>query len=381
MAKKTTRWENPSEILGAIFSYIPEKQIGDIILSSKNIPDVLLLNYPLDVVKECSRFRDEDFDILMKNQTIDRNELLQCVSYRGLINKVKIILRKPKADLLKALKKAAEGGRVNVAKLLISKMDKMNSNDLGDILSIGGKKMEDIVVFLLYNDKLLPVIYNPYDLSSHAFAAGSAKTLRALLDPKIRHKMHLHIGMEDEKKFRIEMLIGNLHGDEERELDYYFTYFHRHEDERMIVKDTMDFYMRIAIEKNHTEIVKFYLSTKEGKKMLTYYNKVLIVYYIPAAINNKNWDMVKLLLSNKTIRSVDVGLYLYLALECDRMDIFKIILDGGFSPQKKDDRLVALAYIKGMGIAFVNNLLKYYKNYNPGSIVDIISKRLTGDDS
>ena len=113
--------------------------------------------------------------------------------------------------------------------------------------------------------------------------------------------------------------------------------------------------------------------------MLTYYDEDILGYYIPIAINNKNWDMVKLLLSNKTIRSADVGSNLYLALEYDRMDIFKIILDGGFSPQKKDDRLVALAYIKSMGITFVNNLLKYYKNYDPGSIVDIINKRLTGD--
>ena len=138
MAKKTAGWENPSEILGAIFSYIPEEQIGDIILSSKNIPNVLLLNYPLDVVKECSRFKDEDFTLLMKNQTIDRNKLLQCVSYRGLINKVKILLRNPKADLLEALFKAAAGGHVNVAKLLLSdkRMDKMESHDLVDILSI-----------------------------------------------------------------------------------------------------------------------------------------------------------------------------------------------------------------------------------------------------
>ncbi len=420
MAKKTAGWENPSEILGAIFSYIPEKQIGEILLSSKNIPDVLLLNYPLDLVKECSRFRDEDFNILMKNQTIDRNELLQCVSYRGLINKVKILLRNPKADLSKALFKAVEGGHANVTKLLLSdkkmdemnfyvfsemfseallkaaaegyvnvvklllsdkKMYKMNSNDLGDILSIGGKKMEDIVVSLLYNDKLLPTIIDPFDLSVFAFEVGSAKTLRALLDPKIRHKITWGTREEDEKQFRIKILLGDLDGNETQESDYYFNDDPESDfvNEKEIIKNNMNFNMRIAVEKNYMEIVKFYLSTKEGQTMLTYYDEDVLGYYIPTAIKNKNWDMVKLLVSNKTIRSASAGSNLHLALEYDRMDIFKIILDGGFSPQKKDDRVVALAYIKSMGITFVNNLLKYYKNYKPGSIVDIINKRLTGD--
>ena len=52
-----------------------------------------------------------------------------------------------------------------------------------------------------------------------------------------------------------------------------------------------------------------------------------------------------------------------------------MVLERGFSPQEKDEIVISLAHMKGMN-SVVRNLLKYYKNFRPGSIVDIIVKRL-----
>ena len=109
--------------------------------------------------------------------------------------------------------------------------------------------------------------------------------------------------------------------------------------------------------------------------MLTYYDSQIKKQYALVALQNGNLEIFKLLMSNETIRSTDVGFYLYLALEHNRIDIFNAILKRGFSPQEKDDRVIAFAYMKGMN-SVIRILMKYYKKFRPGSMVDIIKKKL-----
>ena len=367
----------PKEVLGEIFSFIPESEIKKL-LAKKDIPDILLLDYPIKLSREvCARFKIKEFDILMKNQNIDRNELLQCVSFRGLIDKVKILLREPKvdpsADYNAALNNAAKGNHINVFKLLLSnKRVKDIDFDIFELLIEIEDDIEDYIISLLHSNKIDRDLDAMFEiiiefLLPGAFDRGYFKLIRALLDPKILSE----IGYSNIEEGRIRMLLGRNDSYE----DSYQRYTFGGDDEEIEPKDEMHDRMIHAIKNNYIGIIKLYLESEEGKTMLTYYNSNMKKQYALTAVEYGNLEIFKLLVSNEEIRSADVGFYLYLALEYNRMDILNMILKGGFSPQEKDDRVIAFAYMKGMN-KIVRILMKYYGATSPGSMVDIIKKRL-----
>lgn len=88
------------DVAGNIMRFLPEKVMVKVSKYKKEYPKQNLLSYPFDLsdVERCQAFTDSDFDVLIKNQNIDRQDLFECVVMRGLTDKIKILLKDPKVD-------------------------------------------------------------------------------------------------------------------------------------------------------------------------------------------------------------------------------------------------------------------------------------------
>ncbi len=95
---KPTRLDG--DVTGNIMRFLPEKVMVEVSKYKKEYPKQNLLSYPFDLsdVERCQAFSNSDFDVLIKNQNIDRQDLFQCVVMRGLTDKIKILLKDPKVD-------------------------------------------------------------------------------------------------------------------------------------------------------------------------------------------------------------------------------------------------------------------------------------------
>ena len=88
----------PREVLGNIFEYISEKNIENILIDEE-IPDILLLHYPLNLNSGlCMNLKASNFDLLIKNPNINRYNLLRCAIIQGLDNYIKILLQELQID-------------------------------------------------------------------------------------------------------------------------------------------------------------------------------------------------------------------------------------------------------------------------------------------
>ncbi len=130
--KSKTRSKTPitkprlyGDVVGNIMRFLPEKEMVKVSKLEKKYPERSLLSYPfdLDSEKRCQAFLDSDFDILMKNQNLDRLGLFQCIIKRGLVDKVKILLKDrrvdPRSEDNKAIRIASQNGHLGVVKELL----------------------------------------------------------------------------------------------------------------------------------------------------------------------------------------------------------------------------------------------------------------------
>ncbi len=112
------------DVMGNIMKFMPEKTMVKISKVTKD-PEQSLLSYPFDLSdrERCQAFSDLDFDSLMKNQNLDRRNLFKCVVRRGLLDKVKILLKDSKINPSDgdntAIVLASGYGRIEVVKELL----------------------------------------------------------------------------------------------------------------------------------------------------------------------------------------------------------------------------------------------------------------------
>ena len=113
------------DVMGSIMGFLPEKTMVEVSKYKKEYSNQNLLSYPFDLsdVERCQAFTDSDFDVLMKNQSLDRQSLFKCVVERGLIYKVKILLRDdrvdPGADDNHAIRVASRYGHLKMVRKLL----------------------------------------------------------------------------------------------------------------------------------------------------------------------------------------------------------------------------------------------------------------------
>ena len=117
------------DVMGNIMRFMPEKQMVKVSKYKEEYSEQNLLSYPFDLsdAETCQAFSDSDFDALMKNQSLDRQALFNCVVRRGMVDKVKILLKKLLEDekvdhrykIGAAIILASRGGHFKTVKLLL----------------------------------------------------------------------------------------------------------------------------------------------------------------------------------------------------------------------------------------------------------------------
>ncbi len=91
---KITQPRLPRDVLGRITQFTKGETAKIAITRSQYAQTVLLHRY-FDLSKDdvCHTFTDANFNVLMKNESLDRQALFQCVVKRGLVNKIKILMQ------------------------------------------------------------------------------------------------------------------------------------------------------------------------------------------------------------------------------------------------------------------------------------------------
>ena len=133
------------DVMGSIMGFLPREEMVKVSKYKEEYSEQNLLSYPFDLSDDetCQAFSDSDFDALMKNQSLDRQALFNCVVRRGMVDKVKILLKKlleyEKVDHIYkigvAIILASRGGHFKTVKLLLkhSKIRCKNSKCVSEI--------------------------------------------------------------------------------------------------------------------------------------------------------------------------------------------------------------------------------------------------------
>ena len=116
------------EVYGTVFKFLTQAQLIKIVKEkdkgSSTLADISLLYYPWDLNwRVCRALSKSDIDILIKNEGIDRQELFNCCVEKGLLDKVKILLKDDKVDASgqnnKAILDASNHGYHEIVRLLL----------------------------------------------------------------------------------------------------------------------------------------------------------------------------------------------------------------------------------------------------------------------
>ena len=123
---KPIRRVSPSvDVLGNILRFLPQKEMIKMSRISKPMPKLSLLNYQFDMKDKntCLAFENEDFNILIKNTNLNRDDLFRCAVERNLVWIVKILLADPKVDPIanynNAIRLSSGKGYLEVVKELL----------------------------------------------------------------------------------------------------------------------------------------------------------------------------------------------------------------------------------------------------------------------
>ena len=185
------------DVLGGVMRFLPEKEMVKVSKVTKK-PRQSLLSYPFDLSKEkvCQAFSNSDFNVLMKNQNLDRQGLFECVVRRGLADKVKILLKDskvdPRMDKNYAIRVASELGHLRVVKELMDDERVYPGDKDGEAIQIASQNGHALVVRELLKDpRVNPSFHNNYAIRV-ASANGHLGVVKELLkdsrvDPSVNN--------------------------------------------------------------------------------------------------------------------------------------------------------------------------------------------------
>ena len=194
------------DVLGGVMRFLPEKEMVKVSKVTKK-PRQSLLSYPFDLsdVKRCQAFADSDFDILMKNQNLNRLALFECVVRRGLVDKVKILLKDSKVDPSDdnnyAIRLASQGGHLEVVKVLL-KDERVDPSALDNVAipfaSHGGHL--EVVKLILKDSRVDPSDDDNYAIR-WASLGGYPGVVKELLkdsrvDPSAKHNYAISLATQ-----------------------------------------------------------------------------------------------------------------------------------------------------------------------------------------
>ena len=191
--KSTTRPRRLyGDVMGNIMRFLPEKEMVKVSRHKKEYSKQNLLTYPFDLsdVRRCEAFSDSNFDTLMKNQHLDRGGLFNCVVKRGLIDKVKVLLKDPKvnpgSDDNYAIMLASESGRLEMVKLLL-KDERVDPSDRGNvsIWAASEKGHLDTVIELLKDERVDPSDIDNQSIVDASFNGHTLVVKELLKDSRV----------------------------------------------------------------------------------------------------------------------------------------------------------------------------------------------------
>ena len=192
--------DKSNDVLGTIFKFIPSIDKSKVITSSKFYPNIELLSgiFNLDDIEVCNSFSEDNFNILIQNDNLDRQKLFKCVINRGLYKHVKILLNDkrnektidPSVDNNYAFIWSLEKGNTKITKLLL-KDRRVNPavNDNYAIKKASRKGYLEIVKLLLNisfsnlspnHNRVNPAIEDNYPIRL-ASLAGHTEIVKLLL--------------------------------------------------------------------------------------------------------------------------------------------------------------------------------------------------------
>ncbi len=174
------------DVMGNIMMFLPEKEMVKISKLKRKYPKRNLLDYPFDFSNPgmCQAFADSDFEVLMKNQNLNRLGLFECVVKRGLLDKVKILLKDKNIDSSNrnsAFHWASRNGRLEtVVELLKDLQVDPSANDDEAIREASAWGHLEIVKLLLKDERVDPSANNN-DAILLASSYGNPEIVKELL--------------------------------------------------------------------------------------------------------------------------------------------------------------------------------------------------------
>ena len=156
------------DIHQTIFQFLSPSIKKKVLLSHKYLPEVDLksANYNLDDPKICKLFRNEDFELLIRNRNLDRQKLFKCVIDRGLVKYIDILLHTvenqnfgiksidPSVNNNYAIRKAAKEGYTEIVKLLLLDPRVDPSADYNNAIIMASRNGHATIVKLLLSGKI-----------------------------------------------------------------------------------------------------------------------------------------------------------------------------------------------------------------------------------
>jgi len=147
------------DILTTVLQFLPNKYKSKVLTSSQILPklDLLVDNIDLNDRVFCDSFSEEDFNILIKNTNLNKQNFFNCVIRRGLIKYIKILLQDPRVNPADhynlAIRLSSLSGRTEVVKLLLqdTRVNPTDQNNKAIILASENGHTE--VVKLLLHDR------------------------------------------------------------------------------------------------------------------------------------------------------------------------------------------------------------------------------------
>ena len=127
---------NAPEVYGNIFQYLSLEQLIKIVKNKSDLAYYALLYYPWDLSIDFGKYSDvfskSDYNALLKNQNINRQDLFRCVVSKGYLKIVVVLLEDNTVDPSNqnniAIGKASENGHLEVVIELL-KDDRVDPSD------------------------------------------------------------------------------------------------------------------------------------------------------------------------------------------------------------------------------------------------------------